>query len=232
MRFASYDRFAVSPWRIVGVGVAASFAASLAMGLLFGDALGEAETPALLVLGVLVFYIVVSTPRRLADRQRVIQAREALLLSAATIACLKVTGSRPRTLLLLRPREGALDAATREAGRRVLLGTRVGTAIADCSRNLTSYSAAVSLRNLASMHQRDFDASDEETRGLANLSELSRETRLPIFMTVCFFLPIMLVLYAVFSHTYDAGRLAELTAFEFVVVDLAFYFSSVERGAN
>jgi hypothetical protein len=60
MRFASYDRFAVSPWRIVGVGVAASFAASLAMGLLFGDALGEAETPALLVLGVLVFYIVIS----------------------------------------------------------------------------------------------------------------------------------------------------------------------------
>jgi len=232
MRFTSYDRFAVSPWRIVGVGAAGSFTAALLIRALVGDALGEAETPTLLVLAALVFYIVVSTPRRLADRQRVVQARESLLLSAAAIACLKVTGSRPKTLLLLRPREAALDTAVKEAGRRVLLGTKVAAAIADCSQKLTSYSAAVALRNLASMHPRDFDASDEETRGLANLAELSMETKLPIFMTVCFFLPIMLVLYAVFSHTYDAARLAELTAFEFVVVDLAFYFSSAERGLS
>jgi hypothetical protein len=56
------------------------------------------------------------------------------------------------------------------------------------------------------------------------------ETKLPIFMTVCFFAPIMITLYAVFSHTYQPDRLAELGAFEFTIIDLAYYLSAADRG--
>jgi EamA domain-containing membrane protein RarD len=48
-------------------------------------------------------------------------------------------------------------------------------------------------------------------------------------MTVCFFAPIMLLLYAVFFHLYDTMSLGELAAFEFVIIDLAFYMSASDR---
>ena len=51
-----------------------------------------------------------------------------------------------------------------------------------------------------------------------------------MFMTVCFFTPIMLLLYAVFSHVYSTDGLAELAAFGFVVIDLAFYLAASDRG--
>jgi len=83
---------------------------------------------------------------------------------------------------------------------------------------------------VASIGRVTFDSGDEESRGLASSSDLSRETKLPVFMTACFFTPIMLLLYAVFSHSYSGGSLAELIALEFIILDLTFYLSSGDRG--
>ncbi len=230
MRFASLDHFGVGFWRIVALGSACAFLTATLVGLVVGDSLGQARAPTLLVIATLVFYIVLSMPRRVLDRQRVAQARESLLIAASATACLGVTGSRAKTLILLRPRDPTLAATASDAGRMVLLGSRVQSAVAKASESLASYSAATALLNIAAMSQRDFEGRDEESRGLASSSELSRETKLPMFMTVCFFTPIMLVLYAVFTHSYDPTTLAELAAFEFVAVDLAFYFSAADRG--
>lgn len=230
MKFASFEHFRISIWRVAGVGGAASAASALLAGLAVGGVLGGATTATLLVIALLVFYIVLSTPRRILDGQRVAQARESVLLSAAAKACLSVTGSRPRTLILLRPREAALARTVTEAGRVLLLGARVDVAVSQASPGLASYSAAAALRSVATLSSSAADAGDEETRGLANSSELGRETKLPIFMTACFFSPIMLLLFAVFSHSYDPGSLAELAAFEFILLDLAFYMTASDRG--
>ncbi len=192
--------------------------------------LGGATAPALVVIGVVVFYIVVSAPRRLLDAQRVAQARESVLLSAAATACLSVTGSRPKTILLLRSRDPVISHTTTEIGRLVLLGARVPDAVAASAARLASYSAVGALQAVALLGRKRFDAGDEETRGLASSSDLSRETKLPVFMTACFFTPIMLLLYAVFSHSYSGWSLLELTALDFIVLDLVFYLSSGEGG--
>lgn len=204
--------------------------AGAATGIVVGGSLGQARTTVAALVAALVFYIALSTPRRLIDSQRVAQARESPLLSASAAACLTVTGSRPRTLILLRAREPALSSALKEAGRRVLTGTGVGSAVEGSVRPVVSYSAAAALRALASFAPRGIDQGDEETRGLASSSELSRETKIPMLMTVCFFAPILLVLYAVFSRSFAATDLAELAFFEFIVVDLAFYLSAADRG--
>jgi len=201
----------------------------IVLGLATGDALGQAKLATLLVIVALVFYIVVSSPRRLLDQQRVAQARESLLLSASAQACLTVTASRTKTFLLIRPREPSLGAAVKEAGRRILLGTDVAAAVEASSRGIASYSAAAALLSVARTNAREFVGGDEESRGLAAASELSMETKLPVFMTICFFTPIMVVLYAVFSHTYQPERLVELGAFEFAVIDLGYYLSAAER---
>jgi hypothetical protein len=226
LRFASLDRFGLSPWRVASVGLAASSAAWLVADLAFGRALGSASTLVLYVIAAAVFYIVVTTPRRLLDRQRVNQAREAVLLASSSKALLEVTRSRSRSVLLLRPRDGALAAAVGRAAREVLLGESARRAVAEASGVLASYTAAAALRGIAEPRKGGTEPDDEEARGLAGSEALSRETKVPMFMTASFFTPIMLLLYAVLSHTYGAGRLAELAAFELVVLDLAFYLSS------
>jgi hypothetical protein len=229
MRFVALDHFGVSAWRLMGISLSGSIGAAVLTWTLFGEALGAARTPTALVVAVLVLYILLSSPRRLLDGERVVQARESMVLSAAAMACLKVTGSRSKTLVTLRPRDPTLASALTEAGRRVLLGDLVQNAVSGISRSLASYSAGAALMNVANASPGDFDIGDDEAMGLAVSSELNRETKLPIFMTVCFFLPIMLILYAVFTHTYDPEVLAELGALEFVAIDFAFYLGANDR---
>ena len=231
MKFYSFEAFGISIWRILALGVATSTLSWMGLGLALGDALGEAKTATLLVVAALVFYITVSAPRRLLDRQRIAQARESLLLSASAQTCLKVTGSRSKTFMLIRPEEQVLSAAVKEAARRILLGIRVDAAVGGPSQTIASYSAAAALQSVATSGAREFLGDDDESRGLSTSTELSIETKLPIFMTVSFFAPIMIVLYAVFSHTFQPDRLVELGAFEFTVIDLAYYLSAADRGA-
>lgn len=226
MRFASLEHFQLSAWRLTGVGLAAASASWLATELALGQVLGQAKPAVLLLVSSMVFYLVISTPRRLLDVQRAEEAREAVLLSTAAKACLNVTGSRPRTLMLLKPKEPALAASMGTAARMVLLGARVEDALADASKGLASYSAAAALRSLASLRPEGFDSGDEETRGLAASRDLSMETKVPVFMTVCFFAPILMLLYAVFSQAYGATSLVELTSLEFILVELAYHLSS------
>jgi hypothetical protein len=230
VKFASFDHLEVDPWRVAMVGATASGAVLLGCGLVLGSVLGPATTATEVVVALLVFYIILSTPRRLVDAQRVGQARESVLLSVASNACMNATGSRPRTLMLLRPAEPELKRTLVDIGRSVLLGTGVENAVERASRRLVSYSAATALRGTATLHPRTADVSDQEVRGLMNSSELSRETKLPMFMTVCFFTPIMLVLYAVFTHIYSMDGLAGLAAFGFIVIDLSFYLAASDRG--
>jgi hypothetical protein len=215
---------------MVGVGAGFSGAGSLGAYLAVGDSLGEGRSAAALVVAAVLFYVVLSAPRRMLDGERLAQARETPLLSASARACLTVTGSRPRTLILLRSEDPALAGSLKDAGRRVLLGSQVDGAVRGSTRTLASYSAAAALGAVASFSPRAIEQGDEESQGIAASSDLNRETKVPILTTVCFFMPILLVLYAVFSHTYDATRLGELAAFEFIIVDLAFYLSASERG--
>jgi len=230
MRFESYEAFGISVRRMLALGSAASVLSWVGLELALGDALGEAKTATLAVVAALVFYVAVSAPRRLLDRQRVAQARESLLLAATAQTCLKVTGSRSRTFMMIKPKEQVLSAAVKDSARRILLGMKVDTAVGESSNALSSYSAAAALHSVAASGAREFAGSDEESRGLAISADLSMETKLPIFMTVCFFAPIMITLYAVFSHTYQPDRLVELGAFEFTVIDLAYYLSAADRG--
>jgi len=232
MKLASYNHLGISAPRIVALALVVSVGGTSTAAVALGGALRGGTLPTLLVVGVLLFYIVLSAPRRILDGRRLAQSREAVMLSAASIACLGVTRSKARTALMLRSRDASMSRALDEIGRRVLLGFRVEDSIGSAASSLESYSAVTALQGVAALTSRPFDPGDEETRGLASSSELAEETKLPIFMTVCFFAPIMLLLYAVFSHTYAPQSLAELVACEFILLDLTYYLSSGERGAR
>lgn len=232
MKLASLEHFGVSLRRALALACGSAVGAAVVTGLVVGDSLGQAKAPTTVLVGALVFYIVLSTPRRLLDGERVAQARESPLLAASAAAALTVTGSRTRTLVLLRSKDPALGSALAESGRRVLLGERIERALAISSKGLASYSAGAALGALATFEPRAMDLGDEEARGLDSASEIRSDTRTPALTTVCFFAPILLTLYAVLSHSYDPSKLAELAAFEFIVVDLALYLSASDGGAR
>lgn len=223
-------RHEFSGWKLAAVSAVAASVVAGGTSAFAGAALGHATAPVAAVVAALVFYFVASTPRRVRDQERVAQARDSVLLLASARACLGATGSRAKTLLILKPREPVLADAVVGAGKRVLLGTRVEDALRGAAAGLSSYSASQALRSVAELRPESFDTGDEETRGLVSSADLSMETKLPLFMTVCFFAPIMLTLYAVFTHSYAPTRLAELAGLEFVVVDLAFYLTAQDRG--
>jgi hypothetical protein len=231
-RITAYDHLGISFPRILLLAASSSLVGAGGAALALGGVLGVGTAPTLFVVGVLVFYIVLSAPRRILDGRRVAQSREAVMLSASSLACLGVTRSKARTALMLRSRNPSLSRALDEIGRRVLLGSKVESAVAGAAGGLESYSAVAALQGVATLTTRAFDAGDEETRGLASSTELARETKLPIFMTACFFTPVMLLLFAIFSHTYSPLSLAELVAFEFVILDLTFYLSAGEKGVH
>ena len=203
-----------------------------AVGLVVGTVLGSAKVPILFVIASATFYLIITTPRRVIDRQRMSQAKDSVTLSASIKATMGVVGSRCRTLALLRPRDESLAKATKEAMRNVLLGHPIQVSVGSSAQLLVSYSAANVFEGLAVLGSDSVDVGDEEKRGLTVSSDLNRETKLPIFMTACFFAPIMLVLYAVFSGLSDPSSLSALAAFEFVIIDIAFYLTAGERGAH
>ena len=230
MRFASLQHFGVSAWRLACVGVGFSSAMWLGGGAAMGGVLGEAGPVVLMVTSGAVFYLVVTTPRRAMGRERELESKESVLLSTSARACLAVTGSRPRTLVMLRSKEKGTERARNAAARLVLLGTRVEDALEEASASLVSYSAAAAFRGLAALRPEGLEGRDEESNGLASARELSRETRIPMLMTVCFFSPILMVLYAVFSQSYSPTSVSELAALELIVVDLAYFLTSAEGG--
>jgi hypothetical protein len=229
LKLASLDHFGLSAWRVAAVALASSSASWLVADLAFGDALGGAGSLVLFMVAAAVFYIVATTPRRLLDMGRVSQAKEAVLLASSSKALLEVTRSRSRSVLLLRARDRDVAAAVTRASRAILLGESVTRSVGGVSGSLASYAVAAALRGLAEPMKGRPDPDDEEARGLAGSAALSRETKVPMVMTVSFFTPIMLLLYTVLTHSYGAVRLAELAAFELAVLDLTFHLGAPGR---
>jgi hypothetical protein len=230
LRLESLAHFGISFWRIALLGLAISASVATIVGFIAGGVLGVAKVPFLLIASSVSFYVVVSTPRRMLDRRRVSQSRDSIMLAAAMKATMGIVGSRCRILALIRPRDASLAIAVRDALRKVLLGHSVRDSVESSAGQVVSYSAAAVLRGVATLGAESVSTGDEETRGLSASSDLMRETKLPMFMTACFFTPIMLVLYAVFSQIRDPASLAALITLEFTVIDLAFYLTSSDRG--
>ncbi len=209
--------------RLFALAAVVAIATAAAAGMLFGGVLGQASVEFEAVLSALVFYAVVSAPRRSLEARRIAQAREAVMLSVVATVSSAMTGSRARTILMLRAKEAGLAHALAEAKKLVLLGHRAEDAVVASVRALPSYSAADVLTAAALTRPTVPWEGGEEAKGLASSAQLAEETKFPIFMTACFFSPIILLLYSVLAHIGSAEGLAEVVGLQLLIVDLAYY---------
>lgn len=190
--------------------------------------LGDTAVLLAAAVGAMAAYLVAGSPKRSLDRSAVVQAREAPALAAAVAVYLQSTGSRSKTILMLRSEEQRLAALLERAKRSTLRGFDAKTALNDGGAVGTD---SVS-RIVSAVERAQWDGlydGGEELEGMVRASASSEETKFPVFLTVSFFLPIMLMLVAAIGHHDDPVSMASLAFVECVVLDLALSFSSVER---
>ena len=230
MKLRSLEHFGVSGPKLAAVAVSAGTLGALGFQFLVGSSLGGATPEFELLTAAVVAYIVATTPKRIMSAAATSQAHESVVLSAAAVACMLVTKSRSATFLMLNSEDGEMRDVLREVKRGLLLGGGVEDLARRAGGRLASYSAAGVLASVATMHPDRPTEGGEEASGLDESAELALETKLPVFMAVCFFTPIMLLLYSLFGHLTDVVALAGLVGFEVVVLDLAYFLCNSGRG--
>ncbi|HZW84486.1 MAG TPA: hypothetical protein VFE91_01105 [Nitrososphaerales archaeon] len=228
MKFASFDAYDVHPARLFVLSVGITLGSGAALWTALGEAIGAATPAVIAGISVLVGYIVLTTPGRLLSATRVAQSKEAPLLSLSAAACMEVTGSKSRTLLVLRGRSRSVESALFDMRRRVLLGREAGRVVELGTKKIVSQSLTAALESAVTTGPARADFGGVEATGYSTASEAADETRLPVFLSVCFFTPILLILYSVFSRAFDPRVLTELVVLEFVAVDVAFFVTTSE----
>ncbi len=232
MKFESFDHFGTDARKLAAVSVLIGLGSVIPAYAASSPAFGRAAAGLGLAVGCLGFYLTLSTPRRILYSQRVSQAREAVILSEAVSTLAAAMGSKGRVLLALRSRDPEMQRSLDGAKKSVLLGSRVPEVAHASARGLASYSAAGVLVALGDLKRPPSDGDAEESSGLASAAALSRETKLPVFMTVCFFSPVVMVLYSSFARIADPSGLIGLVVLEAIVLDLSLQLCSGDRPRN
>jgi len=184
------------------------------------------------LVAAMVFYLGCSLPRRIEASASFSQSKEAPALAVLGSATLEATHSRSRAVLFLRSGETTISSTLQRVRRDILLGCPPEVAVEQAA-GLASSSAYEVLRSVCSPEQLVIAEEGEEALAIEKSSQLGEETRSPLFIAAAFFVPLMLLLYAVMSHVSGALDLAELVVLQVVILDIAFYFSTSDprRGA-
>lgn len=228
VRVRAWEYFHLDPKKVFGFSLVLGLSGGSAVLLLTRDVLESSSLPLSILMSSFVFYFGLSFPGRLAEAARLAQSREAPALAVMGAASLEATHSRTKAILLLRSGDRDVSATLLGARRRILQGYPADVAVIR-GATLASSSAEDVLRSIASPERTGMVEGGEESQGIVQSSQLSDESKLPMFTAVAFFAPIMLLLYVIMSHVGEPTRLAEVVALQVVILDIAFYFSSADR---
>ncbi len=191
-----------------------------------------------MVLGVIAAggagYLVTTTPRRVVEKAAFEQTLEAPSFAASSNIHLRSTSSRSKTLLMVSASEPRLRSFLAIVRRQILLGYDAAAAI-EAGRpqnHVFSESVRTVLNTIVGVGRARVEEGGEELDGILNSGGLDDETKLPLFIAVSFFLPIMLMLFAATTKGTGPVAMGALVVLEVVVLDitLAISGSSVPWG--
>jgi hypothetical protein len=229
LKTTSWDTMGLDRRRMCMIVVSVGVAIACTLAVVTYPFLGQIA----LVLGVVVGlgsgYAVAAIPRRSLEGSALEQARESPALAAAASVYLQSSGSKSKTVLMLRSDEPRLSSMLAELRRTTLLGIDPVDSYARMGGRAESDSVSKILGAVVRAQGERLVDEGEELEGMVLASLSKEETKFPVFLTVCFFLPIMLMLLAAIGHHTDPVAMVSLTFLELVVLDLALALSSTER---
>jgi len=192
------------------------------------EVLGSVSALLALAVGGLASYVVGGYPKRSLDRSAVVQAREAPVLAASAAVYLESTGSRSKTVMMLQSEEPRLSEIFENAKKATLLGRDASVALPGSEVVRADSVSGILSAVVRAQGSRLYDEG-EELEGIVRASLAAEETKFPVFLTVSFFLPIMLMLLVAIGQHDDPLSVVSLAFVEVVVLDLALSFASTER---
>ena len=224
MRIRSWELVDIDPRRgVVFVAVVAACFFTLVSVAGFLLAMG----PAAILLGLLACcaacYLVSTGPKRLVRLSALRQTTEAPSFAAASNIYLASTSSKSKTLLMLSAEEPRLKSLLAEVRRKVLLGFDARSAVSSASpeRRVFSESVKTAVDAVVGAGRARLEEGSDELEGLLSSAGLDDETKLPVFMAVAFFLPIMLMLFAAVAKQTAPVSVGALAVLEVVILDIA-----------
>lgn len=179
-----------------------------------------------------VSYIVFTAPRRSIDRASFDQTVEAPSFAAASNIYLSSTCSRSKTLLLLRAEEPYLSSFLLRVKKKVLLGHDAPAATRDCMPQNYLFSESIRgvLNSIVGLSRTRVEEGGEELDAILSSSGLDEETKLPVFISVAFFLPIMLMLFSAMAKQITPLALGALFVLEAIILDIVLAVSRTSLG--
>ncbi len=229
MRIASWEHYGLSYRRMLGISFGIGAGATIASYLLTSALLGEVSPLISGAVGVGFSYLAITAPKRGMQRSALAQAREAPVLAASTTVHLQTTGSRSKTLLTLRSQDDDMQRYLLSVRRQVMLGLDPRSAVQGQERRPASESVRRILQSLSESSSSRMTADSVELEGIQSASALGEETKVPVFVAVVFFTPIMLVLFSALSKNTGVFSLLSILFLQIIVLDLAYAISSSER---
>jgi hypothetical protein len=229
LNLPSFDRLGIDAKRLLAVALGIGTGVAFLFEALGEPALGSAATELGIATASVVAYMVMTLPRRIAESTALSQAQESPTIAVLASAILGATHSRSRTFLMLRAENPELALVLDRIKRAILLGYPLPRAVDSTAQSLASYTAADALTKVATLSTESIEESDQERGGIVKALEMAEETKLPLLMTACFFVPILLLLLAAFSHLEDPRNLALLLGLQVLLVDVVFHFSATGR---
>jgi len=172
-------------------------------------------------------YLVSTAPRRIVRMAAFQQTLEAPSFAASSNIYLKSTSSRSKTFLMLRAEEPHLSSFLAEVRRRVLLGYDASSALIGprLESHVFSESVTTVINSVVGVDRARVEEGGDELDGILNSSGLEEETKMPLFIAVSFFLPIMLMLFAAMTKGTGLATMGALVVLEVIVLDLTLAIS-------
>jgi len=207
----------------------AAFAPAAAVVVVTLPFIGQLAAVFGVVVGAASGYTAAAFPKRALERSAILQAREAPTLAASGAVYLQGTGSKSKTVLMLHSEEPLLSSVLDDMKRQTLLGIDARETLRGLEDRVQSESALRILRSIVRAQGERLQDEGEELEIAVRSSVSGEETKFPVFMTIAFFLPIMLMIFAAMEHHADPVAIVSLAFLEIVVLDLALSISSTER---
>lgn len=229
MRVRSWDQLGLDRGRVAVVVLSVSglfFVVVAAVGSLLEAGATSVFLAPMSALGAA--YLLLTAPRRALRAAAFQQTLEAPSFAASSNIYLKATGSRSKTLIMVRSEEPALKEFLGDVRRKILLGYDAPSATRESSpaSHLLSESATTVVESVVGANRARVEEGGEELDLMLGSSGLEDETKLPVLIAVAFFLPIMLMLFAALAKETGPASLAALLVLEVVVLDLTLGISS------
>ena len=225
----AWDEMGLARGRMKSLVALSVVGPALAVGLATEPIVGQIAYLLAVVVGAASGFTVASLPRHELERSALIQAGEAPALAAAGAVYLQGTGSKSKTILMLKSEEPLLSSALGAMKKGTLLGVDSSETLRGVEDRVQSESVLRVLNSIVRAQGARLQDEGEELESAVKESSSGEETKFPVFLTISFFLPIMLMIFASMEHRVDPVAMVTLAFLEVVVLDLALSLSSTDR---